>query len=780
MTPTSDPTRRHTASRPAPTAAVPRHIRRVLGAFWTSPRAISWIVAVYVILSIIYGLVNPLFEAPDESQHFLFIKHLADGHGLPVQGVESNDAWAQEGSQPPLYYAVGALLISPMDTSDAEALLWFNPHVNMGVPLKEGNKNVYIHTEREAFPFRGATLAAHLLRLLSTLMGVGTVLATYHIVRLAFPDEPALALGAAALNAFTPQFIFISSAINNDNLVMLLSSWALWAMLRLWVRPLNWRAGLAIGALIGAATMAKLSGLALAGLLGLTLAGLWWRRRQPSRRVSSRRVSSRRILGVGIAAGAVMAALAGWWFARNLRLYDDPTGLSAMLDVFGRRQVAPGIGGLLAEFEGLRISYWAIFGWFNILSWPPLYKLLDAILVLAFGGLAYGVARRSKTLPERQVVWGIGMLAWMFILLASLIRWTRMTSGTQGRLLFPGISAMSGLVVVGLCQWLPAAGRRRLVLVLGSGFLIWSAICPFAYIAPAYARPPILAPSQVPAQASPVHITYGESFELMAYELDAQSLSPGGTLHVTAYWRCVAPTDQDYSVYVHLFGQDGEAIGQIDTYPGLGAYPTSLWQAGQIVRDIYPVTVSPGARVPILARIEIGPYLKDSDASPLPLRDGEGRPLGSPVVGRVRVAPLRPAQVDVAVPLSASFGDQIALAGYELAETRAKPGSSIKLTLSWRALRDLDQDYTVFAHLAGDQNVLAGQWDRRPVNGDYPTNAWRQGDVIRDILEIPIKADAAPGEYRLLVGLYQLESGLRLPRETGQDHLVLGQITVSW
>ena len=686
-----------------------------------------------------------------------------------MQDEGSTDAWAQEGSQPPLYYAIGALLISGMDTSDAEELLWFNPHVNMGVPLKEGNKNVYIHTEREAFPYQGAALAAHLLRLLSTLMGVGTVLATYHIVHLAFPDEPTLALGAAALNAFMPQFVFISSAINNDNLVMLLSSWAIWAMLRLWVRPLNWQAGLIIGALMGAATMAKLSGLGLAALLALTLAGLWWRRRD-----------WRGIVSVGLSAATVATTIAGWWFARNLRLYGDPTGLSAMLDVFGRRQVAPGIAGLLAEFEGLRISYWAIFGWFNILSWPPLYKLLDVMLIVALGGFVYTIVRRSKPPTERQIAWGISMLAWLLILLASLIRWTRMTSGTQGRLLFPGISAMSGLMVVGLCQWLAAERRRYVVLVLGGGFLVWAAICPIAHIAPAYARPPLLAPSEVPAKASPVHITYGDQMELVAYELDTDSLTPGDTLHVTAYWRCIAPTDRDYSIYVHLYGQEGEAIGQIDTYPGLGTYPTSLWDAGQIVKDVYPVTVSPDARVPILARIEIGPYLKDGGAPPLPLFDGQSRPLGSPVVGRVRVASPRPAQHEIANPLSASFGDQIALIGYELEGTSAKPGGSIKLGLFWQALRNLDQDYTIFVHIANDQNILAGQQDRRPANGDYPTNVWRSGDIVRDAIEIPIRADAAPGDYRLLVGLYQLESGLRLPTETSLDHIVLGQITVSW
>ena len=67
-------------------------------------------------------------------------------------------------------------------------------------------------------------LAVHLARLLSVLMGAATVWLTYRIALELFPDRPWLALGAAAVNAFTPMFIFISGAVNNDNLTMTLCS----------------------------------------------------------------------------------------------------------------------------------------------------------------------------------------------------------------------------------------------------------------------------------------------------------------------------------------------------------------------------------------------------------------------------------------------------------------------------------------------------------------------------------------------------------------------------
>ncbi len=89
-----------------------------------------------------------------------------------------------------------------------------------------------VHTQRESFPFQGTALAVHLICLLSVLFGAGSVSLAYRIALAMFPHQRRLALGAAAINAFTPQFLFISGAVNNDSLVILLSSLALLLIIR--------------------------------------------------------------------------------------------------------------------------------------------------------------------------------------------------------------------------------------------------------------------------------------------------------------------------------------------------------------------------------------------------------------------------------------------------------------------------------------------------------------------------------------------------------------------
>ncbi|HID86254.1 MAG TPA: flippase-like domain-containing protein, partial [Anaerolineae bacterium] len=196
------------------------------------PFPLSPLLAIFLALGVTYSVVNPLFEAPDEVWHTLYVKHLADGKGLPVHDLISEQPWRQEGSQPPLYYLAAALATAWVDTDDADAVIRYNPHAAIGLATAYGNKNVMAHTAWEAFPWRGTVLAAHLARLLSVLMGAGTVLCTYLLALEIFPGRRALAAGAAAINAFNPQFLFISAAINNDVAVTLFSSLALWLLVR--------------------------------------------------------------------------------------------------------------------------------------------------------------------------------------------------------------------------------------------------------------------------------------------------------------------------------------------------------------------------------------------------------------------------------------------------------------------------------------------------------------------------------------------------------------------
>jgi hypothetical protein len=74
----------------------------------------------------------------------------------------------------------------------------------------------------------------------------------------------------------------------------------------------------------------------------------------------------------------------------------------------------------------------------------------------------------------------------------------------------------------------------------------------------------------------------------------------------------------------------------------------------------------------------------------------------------------------------------------------------------------MEEDYTVFVHLLDSEGTIVAQEDREPLGGDYPTSHWSPGEVVQDPIQIPLEGDLQPGRYRLLVGMYDLETDTRL------------------
>src|SRR5690606_15829675 len=293
----------------------------------------------FLALATVYSLVTPLFEASDELWHYPMVQTIAEnGFRLPVQDPSQPTLWRQEGSQPPLYYYLGALATFWIDTSDLLELRKLNPHADIGVVVPDGNANMVMHSpEREGFPWSGAVLAMRIVRFLSVLMGLGTVYLTYRLGAEVFPTRPAIALGAAAFTAFNPMFLFISGVINNDNLSTLLASLLLalgvrlvcwgWGPRRLFVVLLGmawgavrWRGEpplrfyVLLGMAAGAGMLAKFQIGFMLPLIALALA------------IVARRERSWRPLIVGGAiSGGLTNAIAGWWYWRNYQLYGDAT-----------------------------------------------------------------------------------------------------------------------------------------------------------------------------------------------------------------------------------------------------------------------------------------------------------------------------------------------------------------------------------------------------------------------------------------------------------------------
>jgi hypothetical protein len=148
--------------------------------------------------------------------------------------------------------------------------------------------------------------------------------------------------------------------------------------------------------------------------------------------------------------------------------------------------------------------------------------------------------------------------------------------------------------------------------------------------------------------------------------------------------------------------------------------------------------------------------------------------LGQPyaVIAHVEGAPRLAPQTRV----NARLGNVAELIGYDLARAE----DSIALTMYWRSLANTPDNFTVFTQLIGATDPpVAAQDDSEPGRGSYPTLRWRAGEIIVDEYRLAFPR----GDFELHVGMYNLETGARLPvsnangAQMESDSVLLGKLS---
>jgi hypothetical protein len=249
--------------------------------------------------------------------------------------------------------------------------------------------------------------------------------------------------------------------------------------------------------------------------------------------------------------------------------------------------------------------------------------------------------------------------------------------------------------------------------------------------------------------------------KLLGFELDGEVFRPGESIYVTLYWQGLTQMDKEYSVSLVLLTPSGDIIGQEDSYPGLGSYPTSQWNPGDVVADHCWLRVKPRAKVPTVGWVGVSVYHLPTMEHLQAAKDGQ--PVEQVFLQEVKVGPWEPHQYEISHAMSVNLGNQADLVGYDLDRREARAGDTVRLTLFWQAREEIKEDYTVFTHLADAEGHIWAQHDSYPVDGDYPTSFWSVGEIVRDEYALALPSDVQAGEYEIEVGLYLVSSGTRLP-----------------
>ncbi len=708
----------------------------------TLPRSLKLVLLAFILLAGTVSVINPLFESTDEIRHYRYIRHLITQHTLPIQGAE--DVRSQS-HHPPLYYTLSALFSAWVPCPHTATYkqppnpFWGYRNWEVGVD----NKLQYLHSADERFPFRHGYLAAMIPRWVNVLLGAFTVWLTWALAMRLFPATPEIALGAAAIVAFNPQFIYLSAAMNNDILAAAMGTAVILLSVTLLQDGLTSRAVTRLGIVYGLALLTKLH---LAVLLAGIVLAIWkahgsWREKL-------------RALGTLL---SLAGLLAGWWFVRNWQLYGDPTGLTMVNRLWDGRPASGNWWALWQSWPYLWSSFWGRFGYGQI----PLPQSLYTGLLL-FTGLGFaGYIRPRRGEPAR----GAGLLWMTMVSFTIIVAYYILIqpAGAMGRFLFPALSSFAVLLASGWERLLPT---KYTALVLTNGLAGLAILSLGGYLLPAVTYPP---PAAVPLENKAVQ--YGDIARMIPQSVQPTQLHPGEPLFVTVTWQPLHPTAAPQTVYVHLTDEAGIIVAQRDTWPGLGRAPTTNWRPGRAFQDTYRVDIPETAYTPDTVTVRIGLY--DAHGRQ-PVYDQAQRPLGDGVtVGTATILP--PENAPLPNPLHENFGDEITLVGYRIEPRALMAGDTLTLTLYWRATPQRRQDYFVFAQVIDPQWHVWG-------SKDGPGPAWGHGEIVEDARRITLIPQTPPGSYPIQVGVFSGPTG-RLPLlapdgRPRDDHITLGPVRV--
>jgi 4-amino-4-deoxy-L-arabinose transferase-like glycosyltransferase len=231
--------------------------------------------------------------------------------------------------------------------------------------------------------------------------------------------------------------------------------------------------------------------------------------------------------------------------------------------------------------------------------------------------------------------------------------------------------------------------------------------------------------------------------KLLGYTQETSEAQTGAPIEVTLYWQTdAALNDLPVTLQLASCGCANQPVTKsvlTTTVPVQGSYPFNLWPSGEILADRYRLRA---------------PFDMASGDYTLEVVVGDGEPI---VLGAVNVwqgdRVLEEPPIDHR--MNARLGDAIELAGYNLDQS----GAAIKLTLIWKSLKTIGEDYTVFTHVLDHAGQQIGGKDNQPVNGTYPTSRWMPGEYVIDEYVISTQPS---DDYALEVGLYDPETGARL------------------
>nr|MBN1230029.1 hypothetical protein [Anaerolineae bacterium] len=720
---------------------------------------------VLIAIKLVLGL-NTIFATRlwigHEDDFFRVMRFITTDGRLPIVSDYPDRITADlaQATQPPLYYLIGYPVVLLFD--DGQPVPPPQP------PSIVCDAYRRIHYPLDPWPPQGTQIAAYALRLLNLLFATSTALLTYGAGTLLFPQHKTVALIGAAFIAFEPRTYELSTTINIDSLVLLLSSINLYFAARLIsTLRLTWKdvGGLVITALL--AILAKPNGwavvLATVAVIMVVMVPQIQRKRWDSLRNLS-------IIGLGL---LVMIFLVGLY---NLSAYGSVVGRyeGIIEQLTDNTQLAFSASLAGAVFNDTKLDYRSAF---------PIQRekalLLYVGVTLAALGSAALAAVGSILCKNRMALSAMGLLLGylaitviMVVLRNSNISPVNLTQAVGPvRYYVTGLSACALLMSLGfeavtrhlIGKWLPKWGW----IAGGAWALLWLAIVVWNTFAGATTPAFVLdARGFAEANARPVYTTeHHENIITLAYTTSVED----DVLVLDIYNTLAEKTSENHIIgRIDLLDAGGTAVS-CEFLPAGGLHPTWRWETDDIIASQVVVPNCSSTTLEHPFDIELSWYRLD----------------GNDRIDVASMSTVSLGQMETDLPPSAGchsnlgvFADTFQVVKFNSPPT-AIAGEFYLPSVNWYVHQTLvDTNVARFYTLTHINQDAQYECHGIPRLQNDSFETWNRGEVIYfDECRFRFPRNAPPGTYTIAVHMTDSE-GNPLPATSGNGLSENGGITV--
>jgi len=442
-------------------------------------RFLGVLLALAFMRALLYALVTPPWQAPDETGHFEYAWLIAELGYLP-SSKDISPIFERElvSSLYEWRYGefIGRPLLEQMPVRMHELPIYIFARRSRTI-LGRRFSLAYLWQALFLTPFRHQDMLMQLYvaRLSSVFLLVGVVWLAWKTFHELMPERQMSIVVMTAFLIFLPQHTFIFGTVGDGQLAELIAGSVFYAWCSIFRRRAIWPwIGIVAGSLAGMLTKRTALFLLPFNLLALAI----YLRFHHRRRWEWKEV-------VSLAGSVVLLLFGVIFFLRT------PQG--KWIQVFVKRFLAE--PKLFLPNERLTLaqalvwtydSFWAQFGWMSLRLTSGWYWMVYVFTFLAFGGWVLRPKARCS-MPS----WGVGLMAAglgtaLIVFLAFIVLYPTGLAYYQGRYLFPAIFPFIVLLIGGLERWVSGRSLRFLAITVIIVMIWFDAICIGSYIVPFY------------------------------------------------------------------------------------------------------------------------------------------------------------------------------------------------------------------------------------------------------------------------------------------------------